>query len=120
MEGIPSRDGSLTNLDVFVGLKKNAAWREMFIERYVELLCTQLSSERITALFDGMVAEMEPEMERHIQRWGNPSSVSAWRTHIEKLRKKLQERPAAALENLQSYFRLSDEYLNGLVAKYSQ
>ncbi len=120
VEGIPSRDGSLTNLDVFVGLKKNAAWREMFIERYVELLCTQLSSERITALFDGMVAEMEPEMERHIQRWGNPSSVSAWRTHIEKLRKKLQERPAAALENLQSYFRLSDEYLNGLVAKYSQ
>lgn len=120
VEGIPSRNGSLTNLDVFVGLKKNAAWREMFIERYVELLCGQLSSERTLAVFETMLAEMEPEMERHIARWGHPSSMKSWKEHVQKLREKLEARPEYALKNLQDYFRLSDAYINELVAKYSQ
>lgn len=118
-DGIPSNNGSLTNLDVFVGLKKNAAWREMFIERYVELLCTQLSKERCLEVFDALYNEMKDEMPRQIKRWGYHKSVSDWEKHVKLLRNKLADRPAAALDNLKEYFKLSDAEINRLVAKYS-
>ena len=119
VEGIPSNNGSLTNLDVFVGLKKNAAWREQFIERYVELVCGQLSAESTLAVFDALYAEMEPEMQRHIDRWGYHKNMADWQKHTDILRKRLEDRPAAVLDNLQSYFRLSDAEMEALIAKYS-
>ena len=122
-EGIPSHDGSLTNLDVFVGLKKNEAWKTKFIERYVELLCTKFSEEELLKVFDGMVEEMRPEMERHIARWRSHGmsvkSVSDWNEHLDLMRRRVAARPAGALENLQKYFHLSDSYIRDLVQKYS-
>lgn len=123
-EGIPSHDGSLTNMDVFVGLKKNEAWRTRFIERYVELLCTKFSSEELLRVFDGMVEEMRPEMERHVVRWRSHGmsvkSMADWDEHIALMRRRVAARPEGALENLQKYFRLSDSYIRELVQKYSQ
>ena len=124
VEGVPSHDGSLTNMDVFVGLKKNEAWKTRFIERYVELICTKFSQKELLRVFDEMVEEMRPEMERHIARWRSHGmsvkSVSDWNEHLELMRKRVAARPEGALENLQKYFRLSDSYIRDLVAKYSE
>jgi hypothetical protein len=38
VEGVPSQDGFLTNMDIFCGLKKNKGWREKFARRYVWLI----------------------------------------------------------------------------------
>lgn len=119
VDGIPSRDGSVTNLDVFVGLKRNANWREQFIERYVEMMCTQFSPERTLMIFDELYSAIEPEMERHIKRWGFHSDMDDWREHAEILRDRLNNRPAAALDNLQEYFEISDGKMEELIAKYS-
>ncbi len=119
-EGIPSHNGSLTNLDVFVGLKKNAGWRKQFIERYVEILCTKFSSESLLKVFDEMVEERSAEMRRHIQRWHNPSSYDAWLEAVATFRRKVEQRPAAALQNLKDYFRLSQSEIDELVSKYSK
>ena len=37
-EGIPSQDGSLTNMDLYVGLRKNPDWCLAFGERYLSLI----------------------------------------------------------------------------------
>jgi len=119
VEGIPSANGTLTNLDVFVGLRKNKAWRQQFIERYVELVCGQLSAESTLAVFDELYAAIEPEMQRHIDRWGYHKSMKDWQTHTDILRERLEQRPQAALDNLQEYFRLSDAEMAVLTEKYS-
>ncbi len=111
LEGVPSRDGTLTNMDIFVGLRRNAAWCEQFCKRYVYVVVHQFSPERLTAILDELSAEMAPEMARHIVRWGTPSSVSKWENEVDGVRTYLEQRPQYALKNLQREFGLSDETL---------
>lgn len=118
-EGIPSANGSLTNLDVFVGLRKNKAWRQQFTERYVELVCGQLSAESTLAVFDELYGAIEPEMQRHIDRWGYHDDMDDWNDHAMELRERLEQRPAAVLKNLQDFMRLSDADMEALIEKYS-
>ena len=118
-EGTPAAHGSITYFHFSVALKTNAAWRQKFIERYVELVCTQFGNERLNALLDQMVSELEPEMARHIKRWGNPKSVSSWKSEVETLRKKFTQRPQYALEHMRKEFKLSESELNALIEKYT-
>ncbi len=118
--GTPSHNGSLTYFYFTVALRTNPGWRQKFIERYVELVMTQLSSDRLTALLDQMTAELEPEMARHIARWKHPGSVSSWKSSVKALRDKVSKRPMLALQHIQKEFKISDSELNALIAKYSQ
>jgi len=107
-EGIPSQDGSLTNMDIYVGLRKNQGWCRQFGERYVYVVYNYFTPERLTGILDGLAAEMEPEMERHIQKWGTPSSMSLWKENVAKLRACLEQRPEYALKYLQREFGFTD------------
>lgn len=117
--GVPSNDGSLTYMNIYVGLNKNAAWRQMCAERYVELVCTQFAPERLLAILDELVEAMRPEMERHIARWNRPKSMSTWEEAVEKLREMIRNRPQYALDNMQAYFKISDAQMDEWIAKYS-
>ena len=107
-EGIPSQDGSLTNMDLYVGLRKNAGWCEAFGERYVYVALNYFNPERVTGILDEMVNTMEPEMARHIKRWGTPSSLSQWKSSVKELRDCLEKRQSYALTYLQKEFGFSD------------
>ena len=107
-EGIPSQDGSLTNMDLYVGLRKNAGWCEAFGERYVYVALNYFNPERVTGILDEMVSTMEPEMARHIKRWGTPSSLSQWKSSVKELRDCLEKRQSYALTYLQKEFGFSD------------
>jgi hypothetical protein len=58
-----------------------------------------------------MAAEIEPEMQRHINRWGAPRSVAGWKNEIDELQASLERRPQYALDQLQDYFGISDEQM---------
>lgn len=107
-EGIPSKDGSVTNMDLYVGLRKNAGWCKSFGERYVYVVLNYFNPERVTSILDEMVSTMEPEMARHIKRWGTPSSMSEWKSNVKELRECLEKRPSHALTYLQREFGFSD------------
>ena len=109
VNGVPSANGSLTNMDIQCALLQNNGWKQQLIERYAYLLNTTLSQESILALFDSMVAEIESEMPRQVERFPYPSSVSSWRNDVDELRSILAARTAASKKNLQSYFSLSNE-----------
>ncbi len=119
-DGVPSNDGSKTFFEIYIGLKKNAAWREYCVERYVEVVMTYFNAERATALFDQMVAAIRPEMPRQIAKWGKPGSMSEWEKSVSQMRYFIENRPENALENMRQYFGLSKDELNALIAKYSQ
>lgn len=118
-DGVPSANGTRTYFELYIGLKKNRAWREYCAERYVEVVMTYFNAERATALFDAMVREREDEMVRHIKRWGQPWSMDKWRAEVKSLRSIIEQRPAYALKSMATYFGLTDSELQTLVAKYT-
>ncbi|MDP3447653.1 MAG: lamin tail domain-containing protein [Eubacteriales bacterium] len=120
VNGVPSADKTLTYFEIYIGLKRNAAWREYCVERYVEVVMTYFNAPRATAMFDQMVDAMRPEMARQIARWGKPSSMSEWEKNISQMRYFIEERPDYALENMRKYFGVSQERLDELIAKYKQ
>jgi hypothetical protein len=104
---------------IFCALRKNKAWCDRFVERFVELAVTKFDSPNMLTLYDSMVATMEPEMERHIARWHTPRSMTTWRSEIAKLRSALERRQAVALKQLKNYFHVSDGVMQEYIRKYS-
>ena len=100
-------------------LVHNPGWRERFIERYVELIVTTFAPERAVRILNELKAEMAPEMKRHIARWKNPGSYDKWLSNVKAVQRWMEQRPQYALNNLKSYFKLSQSYIDELVAKYT-
>ncbi|MCE5189519.1 MAG: lamin tail domain-containing protein [Eubacteriales bacterium] len=119
-QGVPSADKSLTYFEIYIGLKKNKAWRDYCVERYVEVVEKYFNAERATALLDQMAAAIRPEMPRQIERWGKPYSMSEWEEQIKQLRYFVKNRPSYALENMRKYFGVSQNELDALIQKYKQ
>ena len=118
-EGQPAAHGSLTYFWFTVSLRTNAEWSRKFVERYVEVVMTKFTSENLLKLFDEVVAEYEPEMARHIARWGHPTSMSAWKKDVAALRTKIEKRPTVVLEQLRKEMKMSKDEMNALIAKYT-
>ncbi len=119
-DGVPSFDKSLTYFEIYIGLKKNKAWREYCVERYVEVVEKYFNSDRATALLDQMAAAIRPEMPRQIARWKKPYSMNEWEDEIKQLRYFVENRPQYALENMRHYFGISQSELDALIQKYKQ
>jgi len=119
-EGVPSGDKSLTYFEIYIGLKKNKAWREYCVERYVEVVEKYFNADRATALLDQMAAAIRPEMPRQIARWKKPYSMDEWEKEIKQLRYFVENRPQYALENMRHYFGISQSELDALIQKYKQ
>lgn len=117
VNGVPSANGSLSQMDIFCGLNTNDSWRHDFIVRYIYVMKYHLNADRLTELLDSMAAEMSTEMDRHIARWGTPSSRSAWETEIASLRRMLVERPSIAANQLRSYYGLTEAQYSALEAE---
>lgn len=54
--------------------------RQRYITRYADLLNTKLSCERVTQVFDSIVAVITPEMPRQIARWGG--NMATWQANV--------------------------------------
>ncbi|MEN6339538.1 MAG: lamin tail domain-containing protein [Clostridiaceae bacterium] len=119
-KGEASPDQSRTYFEIYIGLRKNAAWRDYCVERYVEVVETYFNSERATALLDEMASALRPEMPRQIEKWNRPYSMEDWEEAIAELRDIVANRPEYALANLQDYFNVSQEKMDELIAKYSK
>lgn len=88
-------------------LVENEEFRRQFIQRFAYHLNYTFTPERVIARIDEIVAVLEPEMPRHLERWGG--SMSMWRFHVQMLRDYAEERPAIVLGHIQRKFGLSDE-----------
>ncbi|NLB62350.1 MAG: hypothetical protein GX802_08075 [Clostridiales bacterium] len=104
--GVPSPDGSLTNMYIPTALKKNEGWRNKLIERYAE--CIKERFSKADKLLEKMITELEPEMQRHIERWHRPSNYATWLSSIDNLRGIVAQRPEIMKTRIKRYFNLSD------------
>lgn len=116
--GVSSADGTKTNMDIYVGLRKNVAWRKKFVKRYIELMSTTLSPENMLALLDEIDDVYLTEMPRQIAAIAFPPSIEYTERWLEQLRIGIRERPAYALEYLKDNFPEEAAYIDELVAFY--
>ena len=91
-----------------VNLMKNEQFREEFIRRYALYLNTYFAPERLLPIYDAMIAEIESEMPRHLQRWPKPVNHASWEYHVASTRQIILEKPEIEKENLREFFKLSD------------
>ena len=108
--GVASPDGSLTNMYIPTALKQNAGWREKFLKRASEVL--KDIAARSLDLFDSMVEEIRPEMQRHIARWGG--SYSEWQQNCKTTRAVIAARPRVLVKQIQNVFGVSAERIREL------
>ena len=106
-------------MEIPCGLKKNAAWRQRFVERYAQVLCTDFSEERLLGLLDSMADELRPEMAEHAARWQMPDSLSSWEKSIQLMRQCISRRYAKITGQIKSQFSLSASEWDALMEKYS-
>jgi hypothetical protein len=118
MDGTPTASDTLYTY-IPAALVQNKAWRQRFIERYVELTVTTFAPERADRILRELQEEMASEMPRHIARWGKPASYAKWLSNVDAVQKWMDSRPAYALDNLRKYFNLKQSYIDELVAKYT-
>lgn len=108
VKGVPSANGSLSQMDLFCGLVSNEKWKHDFLVRYIYVTKYYLNNDRLLPLLDSMAAEIEPEMARQIARWGHPQSMSHWKSEIAKLRQNLIDRPQYSKQNLLYVMKLTN------------
>ncbi|MCY7411164.1 MAG: CotH kinase family protein, partial [Chitinophagales bacterium] len=71
------------SLDMLGWLMENADFKNLYINRYADLMNTTLSCDTMMALYDEFVNILTPEMPAQIARWGG--SMTGWETNHAKL-----------------------------------
>lgn len=111
------------------GLMQNDVFRDKFIREYLRHLHTTFATERLLSIYDELLAEIAPEMEAHIARWGEPGTVSAWESHCRTLRGIIEKKTAQTKQHLietctnqsgylPNYFGLTQAEMNAYLAEY--
>ncbi len=102
--------GNSFSTTIAVGLMKNAAFKTYFIEKYAEYMHTVFDPDRMIAILDDMVKEIDSEMTRHCARWSG-LTYKNWNRNIERLRSIIRERWDYSKGDLQETFGLSNAYM---------
>ncbi len=96
--------------DILVGLMENQAFRERFVSQFANHLNTAFSAERVLAMIDRFHALLEPEIDEHIGRWGQPASRALWEDNVEVLRRFAKKRVRHVRGHISEQFGLNGTY----------
>lgn len=78
------------HLEIFAKLSENPEFFALYINRYADLNNSYFTCEFMLGLLDDMIARIEPEMQRHINRWGG--SMNGWQNNVQELRAFIETR----------------------------
>lgn len=65
-------------------LEENVDFQQLYYTRYADLMNSVFTCENMNNVLDSMIAVIEPEMPRQIQRWGG--SMDEWESNIQDLK----------------------------------
>lgn len=88
-EDLPNPGGQ-GHVPMWNALLENDDFRNLYINRYADLLNTTLSCDHAIHHLDSLLAFIEPEMPRQVERWGG--SVAGWQNNVQTLRNFILQR----------------------------
>jgi hypothetical protein len=65
-------------------IEESADYRQLYYGRYADMMNTTFSCENMNYKLDSMLATIEPEMPRQIERWGG--TMAEWRSNVQELK----------------------------------
>lgn len=71
-------------------LDENAEFKQLYYSRQADMMNTVFSCENMMETLDRMLAVIEPEMPRQIDRWGG--TMAEWRQNVNRLKNFIEER----------------------------
>ena len=89
-------------------LRQNPAFDQYYISRYIDLMNNVFSCDNMLSYLDTVTSYIDPEMPRHIERWGG--SYDDWQQNVARLRGSISNRCAALDEGLADCYDLTGPY----------
>lgn len=89
---------------LFRHLMKNEKFSNRYRERLEYHLSHTFSATKVITAIDSLAAIYRPEMQRQIDRWNYPSSLSEWEQSINDMKTFAKERASFLLDNFNSFF----------------
>ncbi len=71
-------------------IEENADFKQYYYQRSADHMNTIFSCDNMLGTLDSMLATIEPEMPRHIDRWGG--SMAKWNSNVNRLRNFIEQR----------------------------
>ena len=82
--------GGQGHIPVFNALLENETFWTTYINRWADLSNTYFSCDNMHAILDSMIVVIDPEMERHIERWGG--NYPQWEENVQEIHDFITER----------------------------
>jgi hypothetical protein len=104
---------------MLASLLQNQEFKNYFVNRYADLMNTIFHPNSFSSMVTSIQDEMEPEMQRHFDKWGGISpwpgligqsdNVPEWHSSIDTLLSFINDRPAYARDQIQQQFGLTKQ-----------
>jgi hypothetical protein len=95
---------------MFTMLLKNTSFKNRFINRMMDLLNSNFSSEFASNYVQEMIDLYAPEMHDHIDYYGYPNSYSSWINYTNRMKTFALNRPNNLRNHMQEFFSLGESY----------
>lgn len=93
---------------IFRKIMENERIRNYYLQRFNGLLNTAFHPDRAVSMVDSLKAQIEPEMERHIAKWGKSDygipSMNLWQGYCDTLYDFAVRRPEFARQNMMEFY----------------
>lgn len=96
------------HLDVLNTLKNNPGFNQYWITRQADMINTVFSCENMLTYLDSVVASIQPEMPKHITRWGG--NMAQWESNVARLRSFIERRCEYLSGGLAECYNLTGPY----------
>ena len=97
---------------IFRKIMENGNMRNYYLQRFSALLNTVFHTGRALQLTDSLKAQIEPEIGRHIAKWGHQAygipTMEEWQNNCDVLYDFAMRRPHFARKNMMNFFQLND------------
>ena len=91
-------------------LLENTQFRNQFINQFADEFNGRFKTDKVREHIDAIANSMEPEMEKHFERWGEGKTVFVWQSELDVLRSFGRNRQSFLKSYIRNYFGISGMY----------
>lgn len=109
VENLPNPGGQGHTAILQKLINENPVVEQYYISRYIDLVNTSFSCAYMNQLLDSMIAEIQPEMQGQINKWGG--TYAGWQSEVQELKDFIDLRCTALAAGLVDCYDLEGPYL---------
>ncbi len=94
--------------EMLQALLQNEDFHNLYVNRYADMLNTYFTCDSMIGILDELLARIEPEMPRHIQRWGG--SMAEWQQNVQELKDFIYTRCTVLNEGISDCYEVEGPY----------